>query len=302
MFTRQTRVWIYAACVCAAFLVVVAMTAVHTCVPRDDTNVVYIQVGALRLEYVSERIMAMKACTDVRMLLPPTLLCLYIVILLLFFETQTEWQSELQIRPYTSVFSHVQQWLGIILLSVSAVGLFMVIIFDHTGAHRDWHGLGVALMLVGLAAVYMMTLIYESVYHLLMHSSRYTPLVSKLAAAAHGIIVLLFITSITLFVVAWSREHLSLAVLCEYILLLLIFLLALISMMELAVMPTPMGYKADHAPQHNAKPDGPGLPDLQDVADAVQQPLLRPGARDAYSTRAHALPTRPSLGSVGCVL
>lgn len=276
MFSRRTRVWVYAACVCAAFLVVVAMAAVRTCAPRDDANVVYIQVGALRLEYVSERIMAMKACSDVRVLLPPTLLLLYVVILLLFFETQTEWQSELDIRPYTSVFSHVQRWLGIILLSVSAVGLFLVIVFDHTGAHRDWHGVGVVLMLVGLAAVYMMTLVYESVYHLLMHSSRYTPLVAKLAAAAHFVTVLLFIASIALFAVAWFREQLPLAVLCEYILLLLIFLLALISMMELAVMPVVMPaetrYKAEHPPQHNDRP-------------------------------AHAaLPTRCPLGSVGVVL
>lgn len=286
MFSRRTRIWVYAACVCAAFLVVVAMAAVRTCAPRDDANVVYIQVGALRLEYVSERIMAMKACTDVRVLLPPTLLLLYVVILLLFFETQTEWQSELDIRPYTSVFSHVQQWLGIILLSVSAVGLFLVIVFDHTGAHRDWHGLGVALMLVGLAAVYMMTLVYESVYHLLMHPSRYTPLVAKLTAAAHFITVLLFVASIALFAMAWFRGQLSLAVLCEYILLLLIFLLALISMMELAVMPAVMPaampvmpaaprYKTDPPLQHHAKPDGP----------------------------AHAaLPTRCPLGSVGFVL
>jgi amino acid transporter len=245
-FSRLTRVWIYALCVCAGFVVVVVMAAVDTCAERDDSKIAYVQVGALRLEYVSERIMAMKVCQDARAWLPPILLVLYIGILALFLETKLEWQKELNVRQNDSVWALCEEWGGIFLLALSAVGLGMVIVFDHTGVHRDWHGVGVVLMLLGLAGVYMFTIVYESIYNLRMHSQRYNNTVTLLITITHIVTVTLFVTCLVLFAVAWVRQLLSVAVLCEYIILLLIFILAVISMIELAVMQHDTLYKAPH--------------------------------------------------------
>lgn len=226
----------YALCVCAGFAVVVAMAVVATCAERDERNIAYVQVGGLRLEYISERIMAMKACPDGRAWLPPALLVLYGGILALFLETKLEWQKELNIRQSESFWASCEEWGGLLLLVLSAVGLGLVIVFDHTGVHRDWHGVGVALMLLGLAGVYMFTLVYESIYYLRMHARRYDHLTTLLVSTTHTATVTLFVTCLVLFAVAWVRQLLAFAVLCEYIILLLIFVLAVLSMIELAVM------------------------------------------------------------------
>lgn len=236
MFSRRTRIWVYAACVCAAFLVVVAMAAVRTCAPRDDANVVYIQVGALRLEYVSERIMAMKMCDDLRNGLPVLLLLFYVGVLCLFLETQLQWQKALDLHPADGLLDRAKTWSGLILLAVSAVGLFMVIVYDHTGVHREMHGLGVLMMLLGLAGVYTFTAVYESIYNLRMHAQRHQLTSENMLGIAHVVAVALFALTVALFVVAWSFDHLALAVLSEYLLFVLIFVLAVICMVELGAL------------------------------------------------------------------
>jgi len=232
--------------------VVVLMAAADTCAARDHSKIAFVQVGALRLEYVSERIMAMKACSDVRAWLPGILLVLYVGILALFLETKLEWQRELNIRQSDTFWACCEEWGALALLAMSAVGLGMVIVFDHTGVHRDWHGVGVVFMLVGLAGVYVCTLVYESIYNLRMHAQRYDHTVTLLVTITHIATVVLFVACLLLFAVAWVHDLLAFAVLCEYIILLLIFVLVVISMIELAVMQHDTLYKAPRLAGSNA--------------------------------------------------
>lgn len=251
------RICIYALCVVLGFTVIVAMAVVSTCEVRDDSQVAYVQLGELRLEYVSERIMAMKRCKDTRALLPPALLVIYIGILLLFMETQLSWQQESDVPAVDSFLYWLQTWSGLLLLSISAIGLSMIIVFDHTGGHRQWHGVGVLMMLLGLLGVYLFTLVHESICNLGMHPERHTRTTARVLTITHILIVFMFIVCIVLFVVAWHQEWLAVAVLCEYILLLIILVLSVISIVELSVMQNTGPYKASAVPLTNAEAQDP---------------------------------------------
>jgi hypothetical protein len=215
--------------------VIVAMAVSSTCVPRDERRIPHLQVGALRLEYVSERIAAMKMCDDLRSGLPILLLLFYIGVLCLFLETQLQWQKELDMHP-NKTMDGIKTWSGLLLLSVSAVGLFMVIVYDHTGVHRMNHGIGVLLMLLGLAGVYTFTVVYESICNLRMHAQHHEITSEMVLGIAHALAVVLFALAITLFIIAWVVDQQPLAVLSEYIIFLLILVMAIISMVELPVL------------------------------------------------------------------
>jgi len=226
---------VYTICVVGSMAVIVAMAASSTCAPRNESSIPYMQVGSLRLEYVSERIMAMKMCDDLRSGLPILLLLFYIGVLCLFLETQLQWQNELDIHPDV-MMDRVKTWCGMLLLAVSAVGLFMVIVYDHTGANRQNHGIGVLLMLLGLAGVYTFTVVYESICNLRMHAQRHEITSEMVLGIAHALAVVLFALAITLFIIAWVVDQQPLAVLSEYIIFLLILVMAVISMVELPVL------------------------------------------------------------------
>lgn len=227
---------VYAVCMVGSMAVVVAMALSRTCAARDESAIPYLQVGSLRLEYVSERIMAMKTCDDLRNGLPVLLLLFYVGVLCLFLETQLQWQKALDLHPADGLLDRAKTWSGLILLAVSAVGLFMVIVYDHTGVHRDMHGLGVLMMLLGLAGVYTFTAVYESICNLRMHAQRHELTSENMLGIAHVVAVALFALTVALFVVAWSLDHLALAVLSEYLLFVLIFVLAVICMVELGAL------------------------------------------------------------------
>jgi drug/metabolite transporter (DMT)-like permease len=188
--------------------------------------------------------MAMKMCDDLRSGLPMLLLLFYLGVLCLFLETQLQWQKELDVPPSDGMLDHAKTWSGLILLAASAVGLFMVIVYDHTGIHRQIHGVGVLLMLLGLAGVYGFTAVYESTCNLRMHAQRHELTYENMLGLAHLLTVVLFALCVVLFVLAWCFDHLPLAVLSEYILLVLIVVLAVICMVELAALQHAATYKA----------------------------------------------------------
>jgi glucan phosphoethanolaminetransferase (alkaline phosphatase superfamily) len=98
------------------------------------------------------------------------------------------------------------------------------------------HGIGVLLMLLGLAGVYTFTVVYESICNLRMHAQRHEITSEMVLGIAHVLAVALFALAITLFIIAWVVDQQPLAVLSEYIIFLLILVMAVISMVQLPVL------------------------------------------------------------------
>jgi hypothetical protein len=276
MKMHALRLSAYWLCVVGSFSVVVLMCFSDTCAERNEATVATIDIGGFRLEYVSERIMAMKNCNAPRNWLPWILLALYMGVLFLLLETQQQWQREQGFRASWS--STLMTGSGVLLLATSAVSLVMIIVFDHTGSSRAWHGVGVLLMLVGIAGVYIFTVVCESNCNLGMHGSREPSCTDQVLTIMHISTVALFAISVVLFIMMVWQQRLAIAVLCEYVLLLLILLLAVLSLLELSSLQRAR-YKAVGTIADDAQHDSEALP--ADEASS-KQPLLYPhrGHRD----------------------
>jgi len=248
--THVMRLTAYCLCVLGSVTVVVVMCIAETCTERDDDMLARIDIGGFRLEYVSERIMAMKNCNAPRSWLPWLLLAMYVGVLLLFLETQQQWQYKQGLRM--TWCSSVMTGSGILLLVTSAIGLVLIIVFDHTGSSRAWHGIGVLLMLLGIAGVYVFTVVCESNCNLGMHCSREPSCTDQMLTVIHICVVALFALSVVLFIVMVLRQNLAIAVLSEYILLLLILTLATLSIVELYRLQSATAYKAFGSTAYNA--------------------------------------------------
>jgi hypothetical protein len=268
MKMHALRLSAYWLCVVGSFSVVVLMCFSDTCAERNEATVATIDIGGFRLEYVSERIMAMKNCNAPRNWLPWILLALYMGVLFLLLETQQQWQREQGFRASWS--STLMTGSGVLLLATSAVGLVMIIVFDHTGSSRAWHGVGVLLMLVGIAGVYIFTVVCESNCNLGMHGSREPSCTDQVLTIVHIATVALFALSVLLFLLMVWWQKIAIAVLCEYVLLLLILLLAILSILELSSLQRAARYKAVGPIADDAQHDADVLP--SDHEDS-KQPL-----------------------------
>jgi hypothetical protein len=258
----------YWLCVLGSFAVIVVMCLSDTCTERDEATVASMHIGGLRLEYVSERIMAMKNCNAPRNALPWILLVMYLGVLFLLLETQQQWQWKQGFLPTWS--SRLMTGSGVFLLVTSAVGLVMIVVFDHTGSSRAWHGVGVLLMLVGIAGVYIFTVVCESNCNLGMHGSREPSCTDQVLTIVHIATVALFALSVLLFLLMVWWQKIAIAVLCEYVLLLLILLLAILSILELSSLQRAARYKAVGPIADDAQHDADVLP--SDHEDS-KQPL-----------------------------
>lgn len=238
--TMGLKTRVYGLCVTGSMVVVIAMAAADICAVRDESIIPYLQIWSIRLEYVSERIMVMKKCDDFRFGLPILLLFFYIGVLALFVENELYWQKEFALR---SGILDKKKYIGVVLLVASALGLFILILYDHTGLHRRVHFVGVLLMLLGLAGVYAFTSAYESVCNLHTYVLHQGMTSGMTLCVAHVLVALLFVITIGLFVLEFICEHLQIAVLSEYFLLLLMLVMAVISIIELQAEST--GFHGD---------------------------------------------------------